>query len=259
MDAIDAEAVRVSRVSRTTRLTTIVLCAAAVSGALHALPDGVSANFKQGVSAYDHAAYTTAAQHFQRVVSRAPRAVDGWAHLGAAAFSAGDSATAVRAWQRALRLDPLDAEARERIDAVQPAQLRERGYVPALPVNALAWAAFVCWIAAWVVLGIPPHRRPEHARALAGGGIAIAVVLLASAVEVHKRLDPRGLAVLRTSRMLLAAPASSAAIASAAIGETGALSAREGAWVHIAFDGARAGWVPLASVLPLDEIAPPQD
>ena len=259
MDAIDAEAVRVTRVSKATHLTAVLLCVVAASGVLNALPDGVSASFKQGVDAYDHAAFTTAAQYFQRVVTRAPRAVDGWANLGAAAFSAGDSATAVRAWQRALRLDPLDAEARERIDAVQPAQLRERGYVPALPVNELAWAAFVSWIAAWVVLGIAPHRRPEHARALAGGGIAVAIVLLASAVEVHKRLDPRGLAVLRTSRMLLEAPASSAAIASAAIGETGALSAREGAWVHIAFDGARAGWVPLASVLPLDEIAPPQD
>jgi hypothetical protein len=63
--------------------------------------------------------------------------------------------------------------------------------------------------------------------------------------------------VLRGSRPLLEAPGSSVALASGNIGETGMLGAREGAWVRIALDGARAGWVPVASVLALD--APPGD
>ncbi len=259
VNEIDAEAIRLPRPSGKLRLIGVVLCVAAASGVLNALPDGVTNSFRLGVEAFDQAAFKTAEQHFQRVVSRAPRAVDGWANLGAAAFSAGDSATAVRAWQRALRLDPLDDEARARIDAVQLAPMRALGYVPPFPVNVLALAALASWVLAWVLLGVPVHRRPEQARAMAGGAIAVAVVLLASAIEVHKRLDPRGLAVLRTNRLLLDAPAASAAGASAALGETGMIGAREGAWVHIAFDGARAGWVPLASVLPLDEIAPPLD
>jgi hypothetical protein len=122
-------------------------------------------------------------------------------------------------------------------------------------VNALAMAALACWLGAWLLLIVPPARRPTHARALAGGALMIAVLLLAGAMEVRGRLDPRGLAVLRTSRLLLDAPGSEVARASGTIGETGVLGAREGAWVRIALDGARAGWVPVASILPLD--APP--
>jgi hypothetical protein len=36
-------------------------------------------------------------------------------------------------------------------------------------------------------------------------------------------------------------------------GEVGALGAREGAWVRVTVDGERAGWAPVASVIPLDD------
>ncbi|MEO7455807.1 MAG: hypothetical protein ABIY52_06050, partial [Gemmatimonadaceae bacterium] len=156
---------------------------------------------------------------------------------------------------RALRLDPLDDEARERLDQVQPPLVRAPGYVPPLPVNALALAALACWLAAWLVLVVPPARRPANARSIAGGSIALAVVLLAAALEMRDRLDPGGLAVLRTSGLLLEAPGSQGATASASVGETGRLGAREGEWVRIALDNDRAGWIPVASVLLLD--APP--
>ena len=61
--------------------------------------------------------------------------------------------------------------------------------------------------------------------------------------------------MLFRSRLLLEAPGSQAATASGTVGETGTLGAREGAWVRIALDGARVGWVPVASVLPLDAAA----
>ena len=216
------------------------------------LPRGVAATFAQGVEAYDHSAFTTSQHLFARVVTRAPRAVDAWANLGTAAWSRGDSAAAVRGWQRALRLDPLDSDARDRLDAVQPPQMRSPGYVPPLPVDVLALAALACWIGAWAMLIVPPARRPRNARAISGGALALAVVLLLGALEVGERLEPGGLAVLRTSRLLLDAPGSQTALASGTIGETGRIGAREGAWVRIALDGARAGWVPVASILPMD-------
>lgn len=252
--AIDAEAVR-PRASIPLRPLVILLATTALAGALHALPDGITATFTQGVEAYDHGAYTTSQRYFARVAARAPRAVDGWANLGASAWSRGDSAAAVRAWQRALRLDPLDAEARRNLDLVQPPLVRAPGFVPPLPVNALALAALVCWVGAWAMLVVPPTKRPRNGRPIAGGALATGLVLLAGALEMRDRLDPAGLAVMRSSGVLLEAPGSQTATASATVGETGRLDAREGAWVRIALDNSRAGWVPVANVLPLD--APP--
>jgi hypothetical protein len=252
VQGIDAQAVRPRTTAPATRTVVMLICIAGVASAAYALPRGVEATFTQCVQAYDHSAFTTSQHLFARVVTRAPRAVDAWANLGTAAWSRGDSAAAVRAWQRALRLDPLDDEARDRLDAVVPPLMRAPGYVPPLPVDALAVAALLCWLGAWIVLIVPPARRPRNARAISGGVIVMAIVLLLGAFEVQERLDPSGLGVLRTSRVLLDAPGSQAAIASGNIGETGRLGAREGPWVRIALDGARVGWVPVASVLPMD-------
>jgi hypothetical protein len=252
--AIDKQAVRAAAAPAVTRTIVVLLCIVATASAVYALPRGVAATFAQGVEAYDHSAFTTSQHLFARVVTRAPRAVDAWANLGTAAWSRGDSAGAVRGWQRALRLDPLDSDVRDRLDAVQPPQMRSSGYVPPLPVGVLALAALVGWIAAWAMLIVPPSRRPRNARAISGGALALAVVLLLGALEIGERLEPGGLAVLRTSRLLLDAPGSQAATASGTIGETGRIGAREGAWVRIALDGARAGWIPVASILPMDGI-----
>ncbi|MES2180366.1 MAG: BatD family protein [Gemmatimonadota bacterium] len=250
VNAIDEQALYSGKRARWFEVMAIVSLVAIAAAS--ALPDGVENVFKQGVEAYDHAAYTSAQRNFSRVVSRVPRAVDGWANLGASAWARGDSAGAVRGWQRALRLDPLDVETRDRLALVQVPSIRAQGYVPPMPVNMLAIAALVFWCAPWALLVVAPAKRPANARALAGGSIALAGVLLAGALEMRDRLDTAGLGVLRDSRVLVEAPGSQTALASGSVGETGALGAREGGWVRIALDGVRAGWVPVTSVLPLD-------
>ena len=255
LKAVDAQAIRVPRLSPAIRAVLVLLATFALAGAVRALPPGLAATFTEGVEAYDHSAFTTSGQLFGRVVARAPRAVDAWANLGTAAWSRGDSAAAVRGWQRALRLDPLDSDARERLDAVVPPHIRAPAYVAPVPVNLLALVAIGCWIGAWLLLAIPAARRPVGGRALAGGALSVAVVLLLAALEVNERAEPHGLAVLRNSRPLLQAPGSVTALASGNAGETASVGTREGAWVRIALDGERSGWVPVASVLPLD--APP--
>jgi hypothetical protein len=252
--AIDLQAVRPLPVSSVVHAVIGLACVAGIATAAFALPRGASETFTRGVEAYDHSAFTTSQRLFARVVARAPRATDAWANLGTAAWSRGDSAAAVRGWQRALRLDPLDGDARDRLDAVQPPLLRAPGYVPPLPADAVALAALACWLGAWATLIVSPARRPRNARAISGGALALGVVLLLGALEVEDRLNPSGLAVLRTSRLLLEAPGSQTAAASGNVGETGRIGAREGSWVRIALDGARAGWVPAASVLPMDGI-----
>ena len=249
--AIDAQAIHPARASSATSTLSILLGLVVSAAALHALPEGVATTFHEGVQAYDHSAFTTSERLFGRVAARAPRSVDAWANLGAAAWSSGDSAAAARAWQRALRLDPLDAESRERLEDVAPLRIRAPGYVVPLPAGGLALAALALWLGAWMVLAIPPAGRPRTGRAAAGGALSIGIVLLLAAIELAEREKPDRMAVLRGSRPLLEAPGSTLANARGSIGETGLVGAREGAWVRIALDGERSGWVPAASVLAL--------
>ncbi|MDB4917586.1 MAG: hypothetical protein JWM95_5230 [Gemmatimonadetes bacterium] len=254
---IDAQAVQRTQGISGARGLSIIVLAAMLAATAYALPEGVANTFSQGVEAYDGGAFPLAARLFARVATRAPRANDAWANLGAAAWAHADSAAAVRAWQRALRLDPLDAETRERLDLVQLSPLRSPGYVVPVPVDVPAYAALACWVVAWLVLFVPPARRPQALRPLCGGALIVAVVLLGGALELRDRLDPRGLGILCGSRLLVSAPNSGSALASGTVGETGRLGPREGTWVRLELDGARAGWVPVESVLPLD--GPPTD
>ncbi len=247
--AVDAEAVRPTR-----RVTSVVLLTALLLGVQAiAMPDGVVRAFTDGVRAYERGELAAAQRLFARTAARAPRAEDAWANLGTVAWTRGDSAHAALGWQRALRLDPLDDEVRERLGALQPSVLGAAGYVPPIAVSLLAGGALGLWLAAWLALALPAAWRPAHLRALAGGAIVLAVASLAGALELHGRADARGLGVVRAGRELLGAPLPSASPAAAvAAGEVGALGAREGAWVRIRVDGARAGWIPVAAILPLD-------
>jgi hypothetical protein len=98
--------------------------------------------------------------------------------------------------------------------------------------------------------------RPPQTRAVAGGALVLAIVVLGGALELRDRADVRGLGVLRSGRELLDAPTPAAPpTATAAAGEVGAMGAREGAWVRLTLDGSRAGWLPVAALLPLDGAA----
>ena len=77
---------------------------------LSALPDDATRSFDDGVRAYRREQFAIAERRFAKAASDAPRAVDAWVNLGAAAWEAADTAQAARAWHQALRLDPLDAE-----------------------------------------------------------------------------------------------------------------------------------------------------
>ena len=252
--AVDAEALR--PLIRRGELASVLLVATLVAARAWGgdMPDAVVRTFNDGVQAYDRGEFATAQRLFARSAARAPRAVDAWANLGAAAWARDDTARAVLGWQRALRLDPLDDEARVRLAAVQPPLLGTPAYVPPVPVDALALVAMALWVGAWLALAVQAVRRTPHLRPLAGGALVLAVVALAAALELQDHARARSLGVVRGARDLREVPSpDGAAVAAATAGEVGSLGAREGAWVRIALDGARAGWLPVAAVLPLDD------
>jgi tetratricopeptide (TPR) repeat protein len=250
--AVDVEAIRLARGRGPARIVMLVGALALSAGIARAVPAGLTRTFSEGVSAYDRGAFTTSQRLFARVAARAPRAADAWANLGAAAWSRGDSASAARAWQRAIRLEPLDDETRDRLEAFVPTMIRANGYVPPVSIGVVAFAALACWLVAWSLLALPVRLRPPASRSVAGGILSVAIVLLLGALELNEQLEPGALGVLRVTRPLTAAPGSGSPLATGTIGETARLGAREGAWVHIAIDPARSGWVPASSMLLLD-------
>jgi hypothetical protein len=248
--AVDREAIRPSRDGGA---AIVVLVATLLAASAVAMPEAVQRTFDEGVRAYERGELMASQRLFARSAARAPRAADAWANVGVAAWARGDTAHAVLGWQRALRLDPLDVESRERLDAVQPPLIGAPAYVPPVPVNALALAALVLWTSAWLALAVQAVGRSPGVRPVAGGTLAIAIVALMAALELHDRAAVRGLGVVRRTRDLLDAPSTQGmASASASAGEVGALGMREGTWVRLVLDGARAGWIPAAAVLPLD-------
>ena len=248
--AVDREAMRTPPGSGAA-LVVLLVCSVAVAGV--AMPEAVRRSFGEGVRAYERGELAASQRLFARAAARAPRAADAWANLGVAAWARGDTAHATLGWQRALRLDPLDGETRERLAAVQPPLIGAPSYVPPIPVNALALAALALWSAAWIALAVQAMRRTAGVRPLAGGALAIALVALVTALELQDRAEVRGLGVVRRTRDLLDAPSTEGmSAASANAGEVGALSVREGTWVRLVLDGGRAGWIPAAAVLPLD-------
>jgi tetratricopeptide (TPR) repeat protein len=252
---IDAEAVRPIAAPSTTTgsIATVLLLAATLTAVAAAMPEAVVRTFESGVHAYERGDYATSQRLFARAAARAPRAPDGWANLGAAAWARGDTAHAVLGWQRALRLEPLDKETRDRLAVVQPAVIGTPAYVPPLPADVLALAALILWTGAWVALLVQAVRRTSLLRPLAGAAIACALVALGGALELHDRAGVRGLGVLRKARDLLDAPSSNGQpVAAATVGEVGTLGTREGPWVRLDLGGGRAGWLPAAAVLPLD-------
>jgi hypothetical protein len=254
--AVDDEAVR-PRSSGAGAGALIVVALLLGAGALRAIPESAARTFEEGVRAYEKSQPVIAERLFARTAARVPRAPDAWANFGTAAWAANDSARAALGWQRALRLDPLDAESRERLLGVAPLAIDAVGYVPPLPVDALAGAALALWTLAWLALALPPTRRPAAVRGIGGGAIVVALVALLAALELDQRLEPRGLALLRGSVTLLEDPSPAGAPGGAGVvGEVGRLGAREGEWVRITLDGARAGWIPVAGMIPLDSPSP---
>lgn len=253
--AADEEAVRPSPSPAKLPLVVAVMFLGALGAA--AAPEPLARAFADGVDAYRHDDFAGAERIFARVSARAPRAGDAWANLAAAAWARGDTALAAAGWQRALRLDPLDTESRDRYAVVQATSLGDPAYVPPVPVDALAIAALVLWLGAWLALALPVARKPRSARSIAASGIVVSLLLFGTAFELVIQARVRGLAALRTSRSLLSAPTSDAeAVAAVTAGEVGALGTREGSWVRITVDADRAGWIPTAAVLPIEQPVP---
>ena len=204
-----------------------------------------AALFARGVEAYQSHNFAAAERVFADITTRVPRAADAWANLGTAAFSAGDTAGAALGWQRALRIEPLASDMRDRLEMLGVAS--GLGAVPAIPPTPIALLAVACWALAWGTLAWNlVRRRAAGSRALIAGALGVAVVLGAVAASVDARLAARDLVVVTQDAPLHDLPAlASDRSTTLRPGEIARVVERQGPWVRVATDGGRHGWAEL--------------
>jgi hypothetical protein len=200
--------------------------------------------FAQGRSLYQARRFPEAALAFGRVTTLEPDAADAWANLGTAAWMAGDTATAVVGWQRALRLEPLARDVRVRLRQVSSSRLDSPAWVPPIPPRALAVVALALWMGACAIACVHAMRRRRVMSPSVLLPSLAAALLLGGGELLDERLAARSLVVVGEAAHLRALPAlSGTAIATVHPGDVARTIARRGEWALVRDEHGREGWI----------------
>ena len=205
--------------------------------------------FTEGQTAYTGRDYARARDAFLEAAHAAPRDPAAWANLGTAAWQAGDTASAVLGWQRALRLDPLARDLRPRLERVRAPQLRGVARVWPVPPLPVAGLALVLWLGAWWLLARRARRGPLGWRLVV---LVPSLLCAIAAYVIEDRLKAQDLVVIASSAPLRTLPALGADQGAVPIaGEVVRVRERRGVWLRLELDAQRAGWYPAERTYPL--------
>jgi hypothetical protein len=234
----------------------LLLLFAVAAPLLSAAPTGDTArDFARAVQSYERGDYAVAARLFARVAARDPRAPDAWANFGTAAWATSDTANATLGWQRALRLEPLAADVRDRV-ALAGADAGAGRVLPVPPL-ALALGAAALWLAAWGLAAGRAARRLPVATPPVGSALVLSLALAAATWAQEDHLAARGLAVVARGQPLhVSATLTADPTGSVRTGEVTRVLARAGAWARVEAGPGQDGWLPAAALLPLAQDAP---
>jgi hypothetical protein len=232
----------------------LVLVLIALAGAPGALSGqaGATTSFARGVEAYAERRYTDAQREFAGAAEGTPRSADAWANYGTAAFAAGDTAGAVLGWQRALRLEPLAADARARLESLRRLTPADPAWVPPVPRWLLPGLGGALWLAAWAFVAVLVRTRSRVARDWAIATGTMALLAGGAAWENERRVTGSDLAVIAADGPLRTLPALAADRAAlGTIGEVGRLAERSGEWARVVLPDGREGWMERQRLLPI--------
>jgi hypothetical protein len=238
-----------------TRVVSIVGIALLGAAAAHALaaPSDPRRTFDAGVEAYQRHEFVAARESFLESVEADPRAPDAWANLGTAAWAVADTARSVAAWQRALRLEPLAPDVRERVELVHSLPWTASGWVAPIPVAWVFDAAALLWCVTWGWAGFRAVKQgPVSRTRLASLAVAAGIIGL-SGFALNDRGAGRHLDVLRHTTSLSSDPEIGGERGPTAIvGEVVREIGRQGAWTRVRLDDGRDGWLESAALISLD-------
>jgi hypothetical protein len=211
--------------------------------------------FDRGVAAYDHHDFVTAREAFIAAAMAEPRAPDAWADLGTASWAVGDTARSVAAWQRALRLEPLASDVRDRVDLAHALTWTSAGYVPPVSPAWLFDLSAVIWCFAWGAAAYPANARMRVSRRRLTTLCTVAVLIAIAGFALADRVSGRRLGVMRATESLRSDPElDSERGATAIVGEVVRVTGRQGAWTRVVLDDGRDGWLESSALVSLDAI-----
>ena len=250
--AIDDESLsRAQLATRTTGLLSVILFAIATAHALSI--DDARRSFDKGVSQYQAHDFVAARESFISAAIAELRAPDAWANLGTAAWAAADTARSVAAWQRALRLEPLADDMRDRVELVHSLPWNASGWVPPVPASWVFDAAALLWCFTW---GAAAFRLVRRRRTQSGPltlAATAAILLIVGGFALSERFAGHDLAVLRRTTSLSTDPQIGGDRgATAIVGEVVRATGRQGAWTRVRLDDGREGWIESAELISLD-------
>ena len=253
--AVDAEARSRDALGDAVRVFVIVFAVLALGAGIAratAIEDATASLFARGVASYDAGRYADAAARFDSAARTSPRSADAWANAGTSAWTRADAADAVVGWQRALRLEPLAGDMRDRLDLTPGPARGALAAVPPVPLDALAVGALALWLLAWfgaaarAMGGSRPSPRTIYALHRLAVAVGVGYILL----DEHLAGVPLRVVVeattLRSEPSLASDPG-----ASTRTGEVVRSAERQGAWTRAVLENGNDGWIETDRLRPL--------
>lgn len=212
--------------------------------------------------AYARRSYAEAAQRFAALAEVSPNAPDILANWGTAAWAAGDTVSAVIAWQRAARIEPLAVDLQERIGLLPAGARGGIADVPMIPVPLLLRLAVGGWLLGWMIFGGIAYRT----RAASGAAAELAFdatrtgrwmrssaqLLLLLGVAAGgaawwgmRVMDASALAVVTRPETMRIAPGMEAdAMGGVTTGDVVRIEDSRDVWQRVVHADGRRGWLP---------------
>jgi hypothetical protein len=209
--------------------------------------------FDDGVAAYGQHNFTAARESFIASVNAEPRAPDAWANLGTASWAVSDTARSVAAWQRALRMEPLASDVRDRVELVHSLAWDSAGWVPPLPAAWVFNLGAGLWLVGWLAAALRASRRLPWRSFEVALASTVSILLLIGGFVLADRASGRHVAVMRRTESLSVDPQLGGERGpTALIGEVVRVTGQQGAWVRAVLDDGREGWLESSGVIEVD-------
>ena len=220
----------------------------------------LEATVARATALYKQRQYSRSAELFAEAVDARPADADLLSNWGAAAWAAGDTVSAVIAWQRAARLEPVAVDLQERLTSLPAGARGGVAEVPMIPVPSLVLVTSAAWLLGWMLLAVVRVRRRQgHASAWMGFASTVAVFMLllaagtgAAAAWGARELDATGVLVVRRPDTMRTAPGNDAnAMGGVATGDVVRVEEARDGWLQVVHADGRRGWLPVGRTIPL--------
>ncbi len=250
---IDAEAIQrrkpadpksVRKIDRAGVVISMLLAGSLLGASAFAQMQARASQFDAAVERYAQNDLSGAREVFRQLAQLESRAADSWANFGTASWELGDSVAAAAGWQRALRLEPMASDVRDRLSGTPGFTNGWFGDVPPLPPNVGAGLALFTWLVACGSYLLYVRQRDVRWQQSASGAFATSVVLGLATLISAERARGQDRSLVKEALVVYELPALSASTtAQAVVGEQVRVIAHEGGWDRVSFSDGREGWV----------------